>query len=69
VPRSEHEGTKQYQMYRDIFNVTNPVVLYNSTNKFSFTTNTTLFTLIMISHINKTTLLNQSWSHPGQPES
>jgi len=31
VSRSEHEATKQYQMYRDTFNVTNPVVLYNST--------------------------------------
>ena len=70
MSRSEHEGTKEYQMCSDTFNVTNPVVLYNSTTTFSFTANTILFILIIIiRHINKTTRLNQLWSPPGQPES
>jgi hypothetical protein len=60
---------KQYQIYRDRFNVTNTAVLCNSTKKSSFTTNTTLFILIPISHINKTICFKQSWSVPGHPVS
>ena len=56
-------------MDRETFNVTNPVVLYNSTKQFSLTTNTTLLILITISHINKVTHFNKSWSLPGHPES